>query len=153
MVTISCEDCIAQDTVEIAYGRIVDLSGVEMIIRVCSVVGEAMPKVEKLFSKVVGYTEMGTFLSAEIKQLSERVLRELVFGTKYAKLHDTRKLVSGTRRSDVAEGTEELESECLVNGLGLAAQAPQIDTLKKALNTFKQTKVPQTVSINIPSGV
>jgi ABC-type polysaccharide/polyol phosphate transport system ATPase subunit len=78
---------------EVAYGRIMDLCGIEVIVRVCTVVGEAMPKVERLFSKVVGYTEVGTFLGAEIKQLAERVLRELVFSTEYAKPCNTRKLV------------------------------------------------------------
>ena len=129
MVTISCEDCVAQDTVEIAYGRIMDLSCVEVIIRVSSVVCEAMPKVERFFSKIVGHTEVGTFLGAEIKQLSERVLRELVLGTEYAKPRNTRKLACWTVWSDVAKRAEELESEILVCGLGLATQVPQIDIL------------------------
>ena len=93
VVTVSSEDCVAKDTVEIAYGWIMDLSCVEVIIRVSSVVCEAMPKVEGFFSKVVGYTEVGTFLGAEIKQLAERVLGELILGTEYAKPRNTGKLV------------------------------------------------------------
>jgi hypothetical protein len=93
VVTVSSEDCVAKDAVEIAYGRIMDLSCVEVIIRVSSVVCEAMPEVEGFFSEVFGYTEVGTFLGAEIKQLAERVLRELVLGTEYAKPRNTRKLV------------------------------------------------------------
>ena len=120
MVAISCEDSVTQDTVEVAYGRIMDLCGIEVIIRVCTVVGEAMPKVERFFSKIVGHTEVGTFIGAEVKQSSERVLRELVLGTEYAKPRNTRKLVCWTVWSDVAKGAEELESEVLVRGLGLA---------------------------------
>ena len=57
------------------------------------VVCEAMLEVKGLFSKVVGYTEVGTFLGAEIKQLAERVLGELILGTEYAKPRNTGKLV------------------------------------------------------------
>src|ERR1051325_11586518 len=96
MVAISCEDRVAQDSMEVAYGRIMDLCGIEVIIRVCTVVGEAMPKVERFFSKIVRHTEVGIFIGAEIKQSSERVLRELVLGIEYAKPRNTRKLVCWT---------------------------------------------------------
>jgi hypothetical protein len=93
VVTVSSKDCVAEDAVEIAYGWIMDLSCVEVIIRVGSVVCEAVPEVEGFFSKIVGYAEVGTFLGAEVKQLAERVLRELVLDTEYTKPRNTGKLV------------------------------------------------------------
>src|ERR1044072_9774876 len=124
MVAISCENRVAQDSMEVAYGRIVDLCGIEVIVRVCPVVGEAMPKVERFFSKVVGHTEVGTFIGAEVKQSSERILRELVFGTEDAEPRNTRKLVCWTVWSDVAKRAEELKGGVLVRGLGLATEIP-----------------------------
>ena len=124
MVVISCEDRVAQDSMEVANGWIMDLCGIEVIVRACAVVGEAMPKAERFFSKVVRYTEVGTFIGAEVKQSSERVLRELVFGTENAEPRNTRKLVCWTVWSDVAERAEELEGEVLVRRLGLATEIP-----------------------------
>ena len=124
MVAISCEDRVAQDSMEVAYGRIMDLCGIEVIVRVCTVVGEAMPKVERFFSKIVGHTEVGTFIGAEVKQSPESVLRELVFGTEDAEPRNTRKLVGWTIWSYVAKRAEELKGEVLVRGLGLATEIP-----------------------------
>ena len=39
MVTVSCENCVAKDSMEITNGRIMDLCGIEVIVGVCTVVG------------------------------------------------------------------------------------------------------------------
>ena len=83
-----------------------------------------MPQIKGFLAEVVRYTEVGTFIGAEIKQSSERVLRELVFGPEDAEPRNTRKLVCWTVWSDVAKRAEELKGEVLVRGLGLATESP-----------------------------
>ena len=62
-------------------------------------------------------------------------------------------MICWTIRSDVAEGTEELESEILVRGLGLATEGPKVDILKEMLDTLKQSKVSEAVNVDVPSGM
>ena len=110
-----------------------------------------MPQVKGFFSENVKYMEVGTFIGTEVEQSSESILRELVLGTENAELHHTRKLISWTIRSYVAEGAQELKSEVFICGLRLAAKGPKVDILEKMLDTFKQSKVSQAVNVDVPS--
>ena len=43
MVTIPCENGVAQNAMEVANGGVMDLCGIEVIVGVSTVVGQAMP--------------------------------------------------------------------------------------------------------------
>ena len=108
MVAVPTENSVAKGAVEVSYGGIMNVGGVEAVPGGGSGVGQPVPKRKSIFGECGRWhdaVDIGTI--GESKHVCNLRLIKLVFSAEQAECCDACELVGGSGRCNISEAAEE----------------------------------------------